>query len=38
MSGVNFAKEYQKDLYNERFFIETNIDDKKILITVKKHS
>jgi hypothetical protein len=36
--GVNFAKDYQKDSYNERIFIEKNIDDKNILTTLKKHS
>jgi hypothetical protein len=35
---VNFAKDYQKDSYNERIFIKKNIDDKNILSTLKKHS
>jgi hypothetical protein len=29
--GVNFAKDYQKDSYNKRIFIEKNVDDKNIL-------
>jgi hypothetical protein len=37
-NGVNFAKDYQKDFYNQRIFIEKNIDDKNILATLKKHS
>jgi hypothetical protein len=37
-NGVNFAKDYQKDFYNQRIFIEKNIDDKNILATFKKHS
>jgi hypothetical protein len=36
--GVNFAKDYQKDSYNQRIFIEKNIDDKNILAVLKKHS
>jgi hypothetical protein len=36
--GVNFAKEYQKDSYNERIFIDKNINDKNILTTLKRHS
>jgi hypothetical protein len=35
---VNFAKDYQKDSYNKRIFIEKNIDDNNILATLKKHS
>jgi hypothetical protein len=35
---VNFAKDYQKDFYTQRISIEKNIDDKKILATLKKHS
>ncbi len=27
--GINFAKDYQKDSYNKRIFIEKNISDKK---------
>jgi hypothetical protein len=34
----NFAKDYQKDSYNKRIFIEKNVDDKRILTTLKKHS
>jgi hypothetical protein len=34
----NFAKDYQRDSYNKRIFIEKNIDDKNILATVKKNS
>jgi hypothetical protein len=37
-NGINFAKDYQKDSYNIRFFIGKNIDDKSILATFKKHS
>ncbi len=29
--GVNFAKDYQKDSYNKRIYIEITIDDKNIL-------
>ncbi len=29
LDGVNFAKDYQKDSYNKRNFIEIFIDDKK---------
>jgi hypothetical protein len=36
--GVNFTKDYEKDSYNQKKFIEKNIDDKNILITLKKHS
>jgi len=36
--GVNFAKDYQKDSYNNNKFIEKNIDDKNILATLNKHS
>jgi hypothetical protein len=35
-NGVNFAKDYQKDSYNKRIFIEKNIDDKNILDSLKK--
>ncbi len=35
---VNFAKDYQKDSYNIKKFIENNINDKNILATFKKHS
>jgi len=35
---VNFTKDYQKDSYNKRIFIEKHIDDKNILATLKKHS
>jgi hypothetical protein len=38
LDGVNFAKDYKKDSYNKRTFIEKNIDDKNILITFKKNS
>jgi hypothetical protein len=38
LDGINFAKEYQMDSYNKRIFIEKNIDDKKILGKLKKHS
>jgi len=34
-NGINFAKDYQKDLYNKRIFIQKNIDDKNILTTLK---
>ncbi len=37
-NGVNFAKDYRKDSYNNKKFIEKNIDDKNILATLKKHS
>jgi hypothetical protein len=37
-NGVKFVKDYQKDSYNKRIFIEKNIDDKNILATFKKHS
>jgi hypothetical protein len=37
-NGVNFAKDYKKDLYNEMIFIEKNINDNNILTTLKKHS
>jgi hypothetical protein len=36
--GVNFAKDYQKDSYNQKTFIEKNINDKNILATLKKHT
>ncbi len=35
---VNFVKDYQKDSYNQKKFIGKNIDDKDILVTLKKHS
>jgi hypothetical protein len=38
LDGVNFAKDYQKDSYNKRIFIEKNVDDKNILSTFRKHS
>jgi hypothetical protein len=38
LDGVNFAKDYQKDFYNQKYFIEKNIDDKNILAAIKKHS
>jgi hypothetical protein len=28
LDGINFAKDYQKDSYNIKNFIEKNIDDK----------
>jgi hypothetical protein len=34
-NGVNFAKDYQKDLYNIKIFFEINIDDKNIFTTFK---
>jgi hypothetical protein len=34
LKGINFKKDYQKDSYNERIFIEKNIDDKNILTTL----
>jgi hypothetical protein len=37
LEGVNFVKDYKKDSYNERIFIEKNIDDKNVLATLKKH-
>jgi hypothetical protein len=37
-NGGNFAKDYQKDSYNRRIFIEKNVDDKNILVTLKEHS
>ncbi len=38
LDGVHFTKDYQKDFYNKKYFIEKNIDDKNILATIKKHS
>ncbi len=38
LNGVNIAKDYQKDSYNQKNFIEKNIDDKNILVTLKKYS
>jgi hypothetical protein len=35
--GVNFAKDYQKDSYNKRIFIEKNTYDQNILTTLKKY-
>ncbi len=37
-NGINFAKDYKKDSYSKRIFSEKNIDDKKVLATLKKHS
>jgi len=37
-NGINFVKDYQKESYNKRIFIEKNIDDKNILTTLKNHS
>jgi hypothetical protein len=37
-NGINFVKDYQKDSYNQRIFIEKKLDDKNILVTFKKHS
>jgi len=31
------VKDYKKDSYNNRIFIEKIIDDKNILATLKKH-
>jgi hypothetical protein len=36
LDGINFTKDYEKDSYNKRIFIEKNIDDKNILVTFKK--
>jgi len=33
--GFNVAKDYQRDFYNQKNFIEKNIDDKNILATLK---
>jgi hypothetical protein len=33
-----FCKDYQKDSYNKIIFIVKNIDDKKKIATIKKHS
>jgi hypothetical protein len=38
LDGINFTKDYQKDPYNIKKFIEKSIDDKNILATPKKHS
>jgi hypothetical protein len=38
LDGINFAKDYQKDSYNKIMFFEKNIDNIKILGTLKKHS
>ncbi len=38
LEGINFAKDYQKDWYNNKIFIEKNINNKNILATFKKHS
>jgi hypothetical protein len=35
---INSGKDYQKDSYNIKKFIEKNIDDKNTLITFKNHS
>jgi hypothetical protein len=32
LEGVNFAKDYQKDSYNKRIFIEKNIKNKNIFL------
>ncbi len=37
-NGINFTKDYQKDSYNKRIFIEKNINDNNILATLKTHS
>ncbi len=37
-NGIKFAKDYQKDSYNIKKFIEKNIDDMNILATLKKCS
>jgi hypothetical protein len=36
--GIKFAKDYKKDSYNKKKFIEKNINDKNMLATLKKHS
>ncbi len=36
LNGVNFAKDYEKDSYNNNKIIEKIIDDKNILTTLKK--
>jgi hypothetical protein len=36
--GVNFVKDYKKDSYSKRIFIEKNINDMNILVKLKKHS
>jgi hypothetical protein len=36
LDEINFAKDYQKNSYNKRIFIEKIIDDKKILTALKK--
>ncbi len=36
--GVKFAKDYKKDSYSKRIFMEKNINDMNILVTLKKHS
>ncbi len=38
LDGVNFAKDYQNDSYNQIIFIEKNVDDKNILGALKNHS
>jgi hypothetical protein len=38
LDGDKFAKEYKKDSYNKRIFIEKNMDDKNILATLKNNS
>jgi hypothetical protein len=38
LNGINFANDYQKDSYNKRIFIEKKIDEKNILLTLKKRS
>ncbi len=38
LNEINFANDYQKDSYKTNKFIEKNIDDKNILVTLRKHS
>jgi hypothetical protein len=38
LDGINFAKYYQKDSYNQTIFIGKNRNDKNILATLKRHS
>jgi hypothetical protein len=38
LDGVNFAKDYQKESYNKRIFIEKNIHDKKNINHTQKNS
>jgi len=37
-NGVKFVKDNEKDSYNIKKFIEKNIDNMNILVTLKKHS